>query len=152
MGGPARSYTVRVPIQHTEQYGRKVAAIVVNLYMPKKTVVLGASDNPSRYSFLAINRLKAHQHPVVAIGKKEGEVAGIHISREHPDEEGVDTITLYLNPTNQKPYYDYILSLHPKRIIFNPGTENDELIEMAGQQGIEAVLGCTLVMLSTGQY
>jgi uncharacterized protein len=120
--------------------------------MPKKTVVLGASDNPSRYSYLAINRLKAHQHPVVAIGKKEGEVAGIRITKEHPDEEGVDTITLYLNPTNQKPYYDYILSLHPKRIIFNPGTENDELIELAEQKGIEPVIACTLVMLSTGQY
>jgi uncharacterized protein len=120
--------------------------------MPKKTVVLGASDNPSRYSYLAINRLNAHQHPVVAIGKKEGEVAGIHITKEHPSEAGVDTITLYLNPANQKPYYDYILSLHPKRIIFNPGTENDELIEMAEQNGIEAVMGCTLVMLSTGQY
>lgn len=132
--------------------GRKVAAIFVKLHMPKKTVVLGASDNPSRYSYLAINRLAAHQHPVVAIGKKEGEVAGIHITKDHAAEEGVDTITLYLNPTNQKPYYDYILSLKPKRIIFNPGTENDELIDMARENGIEPVLGCTLVMLSTGQY
>lgn len=120
--------------------------------MPKKTLVLGASDNPSRYSFLAINRLRAHQHPVVAIGRKEGEVAGIHITKEHPQEEGVDTITLYLNPTNQKPYYDYIISLAPKRIIFNPGTENDELIDLAREKGIEPVMGCTLVMLSTGQY
>lgn len=120
--------------------------------MPKKTVVLGASDNPSRYSFLAINRLKAHQHPVVAIGKKEGEVAGIHITKDHPDEKGVDTVTLYLNPANQKSYYDYILSLKPKRIIFNPGTENDELIELAEQNEIEPVIACTLVMLSTGQY
>jgi predicted CoA-binding protein len=120
--------------------------------MPKKTVVLGASDNPSRYSFLAINRLKAHQHPIVAIGKKEGEVAGIHITKEHPEEDGVDTVTLYLNPMNQKSYYDYILSLKPKRIIFNPGTENDELIELAEQHEIEPVIACTLVMLSTGQY
>jgi predicted CoA-binding protein len=120
--------------------------------MPKKTVVLGASDNPSRYSYLAINRLKRYSHPIVAIGKKEGEVDGIHITKEHPAEEGVDTITLYLNPANQKPYYDYILSLKPKRIIFNPGTENDELIEMAGKNGIQPVIACTLVMLSTGQY
>jgi uncharacterized protein len=120
--------------------------------MPKKTVVLGASDNPSRYSFLAINRLIAHQHPVVAIGKKEAEVAGVHITKEYQNEEGVDTITLYLNPMNQKPYYDYILSLKPKRIIFNPGTENDELIGLAEENGIEPVLACTLVMLSTGQY
>ncbi|HEX6915110.1 MAG TPA: CoA-binding protein [Chitinophagaceae bacterium] len=120
--------------------------------MPKKTLVLGASDNPSRYSYLAINRLRAYNHPVVAIGKKEGEVAGIHITKEHPDETGIDTVTLYLNPANQKPYYDYILSLKPKRIIFNPGTENDELIQLATENGIEPVLGCTLVMLSTGQF
>lgn len=129
-----------------------VAALVVNLRMAKKTLVLGASDNPSRYSFIAINRLRAHQHPVVAIGNKEGDVAGIHITKDKVTEDGVDTITLYLNPTNQKPYYDYILSLKPKRIIFNPGTENDELIEMAEQNGIEPVIACTLVMLSTGQY
>lgn len=115
-------------------------------------MVLGASDNPSRYSFIAINRLRAHQHPVVAIGKKEGEVAGIHISKSQLIEEDVDTVTLYLNPTNQKPYYDYILSLKPKRIIFNPGTENDELIDLAEKNGIEPVIACTLVMLSTGQY
>lgn len=120
--------------------------------MAKKTLVLGASDNPSRYSFLAINRLRAHQHPVVAIGNKEGDVAGIHITKDKVNEHDVDTITLYLNPTNQKPYYDYILSLKPKRIIFNPGTENDELIELAEQNGIEPVIACTLVMLSTGQY
>ncbi len=120
--------------------------------MPKKTVVLGASGNPSRYSFLAINRLRAHQHPVVAIGKKEGYVAGIHITKDKANEDEVDTITLYLNPTNQKPYYEYILSLKPKRIIFNPGTENDELIDMAEENGIEPVIACTLVMLSTGQY
>jgi len=130
----------------------KVDALIVNLPMPKKTVVLGASDNPSRYSFLAINRLRAHQHPVVAIGKKEGEVADIHITKDKLNEDEVDTITLYLNPTNQKPYYEYILSLKPKRIIFNPGTENDELIDMAEQNGIEPVIACTLVMLSTGQY
>ena len=120
--------------------------------MPKKTVVLGASDNPSRYSYLAIHRLTSHQHPVVAIGKKEGDVAGIHITKEHPEENNVDTVTLYLNPANQVPYYDYILSLKPKRIIFNPGTENDELIDLAKKNGIQPVMACTLVMLSTGQY
>ncbi|RYY38382.1 MAG: CoA-binding protein [Chitinophagaceae bacterium] len=118
----------------------------------KKTVVLGASDNPSRYSFLAIRRLSAHQHPVVAIGRKRGEVSGVPIVTENKEEADVDTVTLYLNPQNQKPYYDYILALNPKRIIFNPGTENDELIEKAEAAGIQAVLGCTLVMLSTGQY
>jgi predicted CoA-binding protein len=120
--------------------------------MPKKTVVLGASDNPSRYSYLAVRRLEAHQHPVVAIGRKKGKVGEQEIITEHPEMNDVDTITLYLNPQNQKPYYDYILSLHPKRIIFNPGTENDELMDMAKKEGIQSLEACTLVMLSTGQY
>jgi len=118
----------------------------------KKTLVLGASDNPSRYSYLAMKRLQAHQHPIVAVGRKEVDVNGIHIHKNHVTEEGVDTITLYLNPKNQVEYYDYILGLQPKRIIFNPGTENDELIRLAKENGIQPVLGCTLVMLSTGQY
>lgn len=118
----------------------------------KKTLVLGASDNPSRYSYLAIRRLRAHQHPVVAIGRKPGEVSGVAIATDQRTEEGVDTVTLYLNPQNQKPYYDYILNLKPKRIIFNPGTENDELIDKARAAGIQPVIACTLVMLSTGQY
>lgn len=118
----------------------------------KKTLVLGASDNPSRYSFLAMNRLKAHDHPVVAVGRKESEVAGITISKSPVAEKDVDTVTLYLNPTHQKEYYQYILDLKPKRIIFNPGTENPELMKMAREQGIEPVVACTLVMLATGQY
>ena len=118
----------------------------------KKTLVLGASANPSRYSYLAVNRLRAHQHPVIAVGKKLGQVADVPISKDHVHQGGVDTVTLYLNPMNQVEYYDYILSLRPKRIIFNPGTENDALIKMAEQNDIEPVIGCTLVMLSTGQY
>jgi hypothetical protein len=118
----------------------------------KKTLVLGASDNPSRYSYLAMNRLKAHDHPVVAVGRKNTEVSGIAISKTPVREEGVDTVTLYLNPTHQQEYYDYILDLKPKRIIFNPGTENPELMKMARENGIEPVAACTLVMLATGQY
>ena len=118
----------------------------------KKTVVLGASDNPARYSYLALRKLAAHKHPVIAIGKKEGQVDGIQIRKDHVTEGGVDTVTLYLNPRNQVEYYDYILDLQPKRIIFNPGTENDELIEKAKENNIEPFIGCTLVMLSTGQY
>ncbi len=118
----------------------------------KKTLVLGASENPSRYSYIAMNRLKAHKHPVVAVGRKEAEVAGIQISKTPVEEEGVDTVTLYLNPTHQKEYYNYILHLQPKRIIFNPGTENPELMRMAKEKGIEPVVACTLVMLATGQY
>jgi uncharacterized protein len=118
----------------------------------KKTLVLGASSNPARYSYLAIQRLRKHGHPVIAVGRRIGEVAGVNISKEHLPDEDVDTITLYLNPTNQREYYDYILNLQPKRIIFNPGTENDELIQKAKENNIQPVIACTLVMLSTGQY
>ena len=102
----------------------------------KKTLVLGASQNPSRYSYLAINRLKNNQHPVIAIGKRKGMVAGIEIETEKIKLEDIDTVTLYLNPDHQKEYYDYIISLHPKRIIFNPGTENDELADLAFKNNI----------------
>ncbi len=118
----------------------------------KKTVVLGASDSPMRYSFLAVRRLKSFDHPVVAIGKKTGVIDDTQIITEHPAMDDVDTITLYLNPSHQQQYYDYILSLHPKRIIFNPGAENTELATLAKQNNIQPVNACTLVMLSTGQY
>ena len=118
----------------------------------KKTVVLGASTNPSRYSYLAVNRLRNHNHPVVAIGKKKGTVSGVEIQTTHEAIDGVDTVTLYLNPENQRAYYDYILGLKPRRIIFNPGTENSELETQAKAAGIETVEGCTLVMLGVGLY
>ena len=118
----------------------------------KKTLVLGASSNPQRYSFLAINQLRKLKHPVVGIGKRVGIVGDVQIDTLQKEEEGIDTITLYLNAANQKQYYDYILSLQPKRIIFNPGAENDELYKMAIENGIKPVEACTLVMLSTGQY
>ena len=119
---------------------------------PKKTVVLGASDSPMRYSFLAVRRLKSYDHPVVAIGKKKGSIDDIQIITEHPLMDDVDTVTLYLNPMHQKQYYDYIISLHPKRIIFNPGAENAELAALAKQNAIQPINACTLVMLRTGQY
>jgi len=118
----------------------------------KKTLVLGASDNPSRYSYLAVNRLRSHGHPVVAIGKKNSMVADVPIEKEKKDWENVDTVTLYLNPAHQQQYYDYILSLKPKRIIFNPGAENDELADLAVKNGIKPIEACTLVLLSTDQY
>jgi predicted CoA-binding protein len=120
--------------------------------LEKKTLVLGASENPSRYSFLAINRLRKYGHPVVAIGRKIGKVADVPLITEKKEIDNIDTVTLYLNPGNQKEYYDYILSLHPKRIIFNPGTENEELYRLADQQGIKRLEACTLVLLGTGQY
>ena len=118
----------------------------------KKTLVLGASDNPSRYSYLAVNRLRSHGHPVVAIGKKNSMVADVPIEKEKKDWKNVDTVTLYLNPFHQQQYYDYILSLKPKRIIFNPGAENDELADLAVKNRIKPIEACTLVLLSTNQY
>jgi len=118
----------------------------------KKTLVLGASENPSRYSFLALNRLQSHKHPVVAIGRKKGMVGDVAIETEKKPWKGVDTVTLYLNPRHQEEYYNYIMELNPKRIIFNPGAENDELASMAAKKGIQPVEACTLVMLATNQY
>jgi predicted CoA-binding protein len=118
----------------------------------KKTLVLGASDNPARYSFLAIQRLRKQEHPVVAIGKRDTQVADVIIEKNKTVYPGVDTITLYLNPLHQKEYYDYIISLKPKRLIFNPGAENDELIRLAKKNNIETLEACTLVLLSTGRY
>jgi predicted CoA-binding protein len=118
----------------------------------KKTLVLGASENPNRYSYLAIKRLRANDHEVIAIGNRTGKVDDVNIETEKVPIEDVHTVTLYLNPTNQKAYYDYIASLKPKRIIFNPGTENDELERKLAQTGTNTMEACTLVLLSTGQY
>ena len=118
----------------------------------KKTVVLGASDNPSRYSFLAVERLREKGHPVVAVGKREGKINDTPILTGEPLVNDVDTVTLYLNPVLQVAAYDYILGLKPRRVIFNPGTENDELEEILRSKGIESVEACTLVMLAAGMY
>lgn len=118
----------------------------------KKTLVLGASANPSRYSNLAVNRLTSKGHDVVAIGKRTGKIGDVEISTDQKKIDGLDTVTLYLNANNQKQYYDYIISQQPKRIIFNPGAENEELSAMATENGILPQEACTLVLLSTGQY
>ncbi len=118
----------------------------------KKTLVLGASLNPARYSNLAINRLVVHGHKVEAIGLRAGEVANVLISREKENFESIDTVTLYLNPKRQEPFYDYIISLEPKRVIFNPGTENLELYVLLQKNDIEYEVACTLVLLGTDQY
>ncbi|HZK64424.1 MAG TPA: CoA-binding protein [Puia sp.] len=118
----------------------------------KKTVVFGASDNPERYSNMAIKKLRAHGHEVVAIGKRQSVVDGVPVQQVASPVQDVDTVTLYLNPGNQKAYYDYILSLHPKRIIFNPGAENPELEKLASANHIKTQEACTLVLLGTGQY
>jgi uncharacterized protein len=119
---------------------------------PKTTLVLGASDNAARYSYLALQQLMAKGHPVKAIGRKKTKALGIDIETDEIKWNDIDTITVYLNPNNQRQYYDYILSLSPKRIIFNPGAENPELAKMAAARGIKTLEACTLVMLSTGQY
>ena len=118
----------------------------------KKTLVMGASTDPGRYAYKAIKMLQRYGHPVVAIGKTEDDLEGVKIQKEHVPFEDVDTVTLYLNPMNQKQYYDYIVSLDPQRVIFNPGTENPELYALLRQNGIEIEIGCTLVMLSVNRY
>ena len=118
----------------------------------KKTLILGATDNPSRYANLAAKKLVSFGHPIVNIGIKPGQAAGVQIEQADKIFQDIDTITLYVGPQNQPQYYDYIIQSKPKRIIFNPGTENRELEELAEQNGIETLEACTLVMLSTGQY
>lgn len=118
----------------------------------KKTLILGASTNPERYSYKAAHRLTSAGHPIVNIGLKNGEVAGEAILPAGTTVDGVDTVTLYIGPRLQPQYYQYLMDLKPRRIIFNPGTENEELYNMAEEAGIEAIEACTLVMLGTGQY
>jgi predicted CoA-binding protein len=120
--------------------------------MGKKTLVIGASEHRHRYSNLATNNLLGKGHEVVAIGKQKGEIKGVPIDTEKKPYENIDTVTVYLNPANQMPYYEYIVSLNPKRVIFNPGAENGEFEEMLEEKGIKAQEACTLVLLSTGQY
>jgi hypothetical protein len=120
----------------------------------KKTVIIGATPNPTRYAFLAARQLSAKNHPIVPVGIKKGELFGQGILdlRKKPTIDQVDTVTLYINPFHQKEWEEYILDLKPNRIIFNPGTENDQLIRKAEDRGIEVLTGCTLVMLSSGTY
>ncbi len=120
----------------------------------KKTVIIGATTNPSRYSYLAAGMLTEYQHEIVPIGIKKGEVYGKPILDIHqrPVVDGVDTVTLYLGPRHQPEHYQYILGLKPKRVIFNPGTENPEFQKMIEAAGAEAWEACTLVLLRSGQY
>lgn len=120
----------------------------------KKTVIIGATTDRSRYAYLAASMLTQYQHEIVPIGIKKGELFGTGILNiyDKPDVSNVDTITLYIGPQRQPEWYDYLLSLQPKRIIFNPGTENELFENMAEERGIEVVEGCTLVMLRTNQY
>lgn len=118
----------------------------------KKTLVLGGSENPDRYSNMAIKLLRRKGYEVVSVGIKKGKVGDVDIENTMADYGDIHTVTLYLGPKNQLPYYNYIINLHPKRIIFNPGTENQELKSLAETKGIETEYACTLVLLNLGQY
>ncbi len=120
----------------------------------KKTVIVGASPDPSRYAYLAAQMLREFGHEFVPVGIKSGVIFGkniLHLS-DKPVIENVDTVTLYVGPMHQPAWYDFIKSLKPKRVIFNPGTENDALEKELEHAGIEVEEACTLVMLRTGQY
>ncbi|WP_434035348.1 CoA-binding protein [Formosa sp. 4Alg 33] len=120
--------------------------------MNKKTLVIGASLNPSRYSNVAIKRLVGANQETVAFGLKDGSVSGVSIDTELVQYKDIDTVTLYLNPKRQAQYYDYIVGLNPKRVVFNPGTENAEFYALLKEHGIDYEVACTLVLLSTNQY
>lgn len=118
----------------------------------KKTLVIGASTNPERYSYKAIAMLTQNGHSVLAIGQKSGDVAGIKIQTKAIPLKNIETITLYLNPIRQRDYYNYIVEAKPKRVIFNPGTENPEFYQLLQLNNIKIEVACTLVLLSTNQY
>lgn len=120
--------------------------------MNKKTIVLGASAKVDRYSNKAVKMLIKNHHDVVPLGFENAVIDGKEIQTDWKNYDNIDTVTLYLNPARQKEYYDYILKQKPKRIIFNPGTENKELEQLAKENRIETLEACTLVMLSTNQF
>ncbi|WP_258104053.1 CoA-binding protein [Marinoscillum sp. MHG1-6] len=122
--------------------------------MSKKTAIIGATPHTSRFAYLAAERLTSYHHEIVPLGIRKGNIFGKEIMQlsDQPEIPNIDTMTLYINPDHQKEWEDYLLSLSPKRIIFNPGTENPDLARRAANQGIETVNGCTLVMLSSSTY
>jgi len=118
----------------------------------KKTLVLGASTNPERFSFMAVRKLKYGGFPVVAVGLREGEIMGVRIEKPFPKFENIHTVTIYIGTKNLAAYYDYILGLKPERVIFNPGTESPEFADTLSLAGIEVVHGCTLIMVSNNTF
>jgi len=120
--------------------------------MENITLVIGASTNPNRYSNIAIKRLVDKELSVFALGLRKGKVLNVIIEDEMQDYNTIDTVTLYLNPKRQEAYYNYIINLKPRRVIFNPGTENMEFVKLLQQNNIEAEIACMLVLLSTNQY
>lgn len=120
--------------------------------MIRKTLVLGASANPNRYAYFAIERLIANKHKVCAIGRKEGEVFGVKIYTSNIIFSDIDTVTMYLNAKNQEEFYNYIIDLKPRRVLFNPGTENPFFEQLLTENNIAFERACTLVLLSIGEY
>ncbi len=120
--------------------------------MPKKTMVIGASENSERYANIATKRLLQYMHPVVLLGIKAGQINEQPILVDKPKLNDIDTVTLYVGPKNQAEWFDYVVSLNPKRVIFNPGTENKEFYRVLEVNKREVVEACTLVMLSIGDY
>lgn len=118
----------------------------------KKTLVIGASENPVRFSHMAIHQLRAHNHDVIGLAKRSGQVTDVTIQTDFPYYADIHTVTLYIGAKHQPEYYEALLKLKPKRVIFNPGTENEELKRQLQSEGIEAIEACTLVLLSTGQF
>lgn len=119
----------------------------------KKTLIIGASPNPERYSYKAAHSLTRHGHQIIQIGKTDGEVASKPILQGKPQlKKDIDTVTLYVSPQNQVEWYDYVLALKPKRVVFNPGTENPEFEALLENNGIEPLEACTLVLLAIGAY
>lgn len=119
--------------------------------MPK-TLILGATTNPNRFAYRAAQALTAEGHAIVPVGIKKGTVAGVEIQLDIPENEAIDTVTLYLGAHNQQAYYQQLVQLKPRRVIFNPGTENYELEQLLSKNGIETERACTLVMLGAGTY
>lgn len=118
----------------------------------KKTLVIGASPNPVRFSNKMVKSLIRHGFIAVPLGIRKGEIAGIEILTKKIDMPDLHTISLYIGAARQPDYYDYIIHLNPKRIVFNPGTYNSELIEIAEQNNIQCIVDCALIMLSNGNY
>lgn len=120
--------------------------------MSKSTLVIGASLKESRYSNICVKTLVSGNFPVTAIGLREGLIEGTPVQAGFPELNNIHTVTLYLGPENQKSWYNYILKLNPQRVVFNPGTENDEFEEMLSNAGIEVVEGCTIVMVKGDMF
>lgn len=118
----------------------------------KRTLVVGASPNPDRYAYIATEMLKEYAHEVYPFGIKKGYIGNSIIENEWPSKQIFDTVTLYLNPQMQENFKEKILALKPKRVVFNPGTENPEFEKQLSEAGIEPIEACTLVMLRTNQY